>query len=107
METKTTTPKSKGGRTTTAERMQNMSAVCTYRQMGKTLKETAQIVGITEKTAGKYERQRLKSIGKTAELITLLEAKAKAIETTPKDLVLLTKEIDRLNDKVQKNGTLF
>lgn len=97
----------KGGRPTTADRTNKLRAFYLYRSQGKNQKETAQLVGITEKTAGKYERMRLKQLPPTtADLIAILEAKAKDKTTTAKDLVQLTKEIDRLTEK-QKTEILF
>lgn len=92
----------KGGRPTTAERLEKINAFCMYRQQGKNQKETAFLMGITEKTATKYERVRLKQLQLSYDFIALLEEKAKEKATTPKDLVMLSKEIDRLRDKQSK-----
>ena len=92
----------KGGRPTTTERLEKINAFCVYRSQGKNQKESAELVGVNEKTATKYERMRLKQLQPTADLIELLEAKAKEKATTPKDLVMLSKEITRLRDKQSK-----
>lgn len=107
METKNNATPNKGGRTTTAERQQKLNAFSYYRSIGKSQKETARLISVTEKTAGRYERLRLKRLQQPAELIKLLTAKANEPTTTAKDLVYLTKEIDRLSDKLNKSGNLF
>lgn len=90
-----------------AETIERFNTYCTYRTQGKDQKTAGCLAGISEKTAGSYERKRMKRLQTTADLITLLEAKAKAKETTAKDLVLLTKEIDRLSDKLQKTRNIL
>lgn len=104
METNT---KNKGGRMTTAERLKKLQVFSNFRNTGNSIKESGKLAGMSEKTAYGYERIRLKQLQPTADLITLLEAKAKAKETTAKDLVLLTKEIDRLSDKLQKTRNIL
>lgn len=93
------TPKYTGGRPTIDEQNRKLKAFTECRKQGKNLKESAVIVGMTEKTAGKYERLRLKRLQPNADLITVLEAKAKDKNISAKDLVLLTKEIERLREK--------
>ena len=102
-----TTTKNKDGRITTAERLKKIQVFSNFRNIGNNIKESGQFAGMSEKTAYGYERIRLKQLQPTADLIELLESKAKAKETTAKDLVLLTKEIDRLSDKLQKTRNLL
>lgn len=96
-----------GQRMSKPEKLERLNAYCTYRQMGKTQQIAGQLVGIAEKTAGHFERLRMKRFRDTTEIIEVLKTKAKAKDTPAKDLVLLSKEIDRLSDKLQKNSSLF
>ena len=98
-----TTTNKKGGRLNTAQQIDRLNAYTTEYTKGKTQKEISKSLGITEKTAGRYERMRLKRLQPTADLIELLKDKTKDKNITVRDLVALTKEIDRLLDK-QKNA---
>lgn len=97
-------PKSKKAPSTeTKKKMQKYNE---YRAKGHNQKESAKLVGITEKTAGKYELKRLEgvqqSITEIDKLITRLEQKADEPTTSAKDLIQLTAEIERLNEKKKK-----
>ena len=92
----------KGGRLNAYQQQKRLNAYCIEYAKGKTQKAIAETLGITEKTAVRYGRMRLKQLQPTADLIALLEAKAKEKATTPKDLVMLSKEIDRLREKQSK-----
>lgn len=99
--------KNKGGRLNHTGQMQRLNLYIIEHAKGKNQKEISVILGITEKTAGRYERMRLKKLQPSADLIALLEAKAKDKTTTAKDLVILTKEIDRLLEKHPQTRNLF
>lgn len=107
MKTRTFNKLEAGQKMSKPEKLERLNAYCYYRQTGKTQQIAGQMVGIAEKTAGQFERLRMKRVRDTAEIIDVLKAKAKATDTPAKDLVLLSKEIDRLSDKLQKNGNLF
>ena len=76
------------------------------RAKGYNQKESAKMIGITEKTAGKYELKRLESVRNNIteldKLIIRLEQKADEPTTSAKDLIQLTAEIERLNEKKKK-----
>ncbi|MCT3899454.1 hypothetical protein HZQ13_15265 [Elizabethkingia anophelis] len=99
-------PSKKAGRKPSKEVESKILAYNEYRQKGHNQKESAKLADITEKTAGKYEVKRLEGIQEQKDeinkLITRLEQKADDPATPAKDLLLLTAEIERLNEKKKK-----
>lgn len=101
-------PRKKPGRKPGKETAIKIRAYNQYRAKGHNQKESAELAGITEKTAGKYELKRLEAVQEQIadldKMIARLEQKADDPTTPAKDLLLLTAEIERLNEK-KKNYT--
>lgn len=98
------TTKRKAGRPNKAQAGRNFEIYCKSRAKGHNQKDSGNLAGIAEKTAGRYEKLRQQAqAGKAEQLRKLrqrLEAKADRPEITAKDLISLTKYIKQLDDEI-------